>query len=226
MTLFARTFLLVFCQLAVGGLLALSVPPFHEIERGFYKSSAGVFLTAALIGVMGTIYLGLTRAASGVGAIESIVWVAFVILLAIYTASLWGEAFVMRARSYAAALVTGMIALGLSGYSLADRHGPLIACLSVISSLTSAALLGSVTAGMLIGHWYLIDPGMEIDPFRRCFRFFKATLWAQLIAVSVIVGIVLATQPIASDPGDLGGHIASLVLRLALGPIAALRSRR
>ena len=70
MTLFARCFLLVFCQLGVGGLLSLAVPPFHELERGFYKSSAGVFLSAALVGGAGTMDLWLTRDASGVGAIE------------------------------------------------------------------------------------------------------------------------------------------------------------
>src|SRR5262249_22628012 len=33
MTLFARCFLLVFCQLGVGGLLSLAIPPFHDLER-------------------------------------------------------------------------------------------------------------------------------------------------------------------------------------------------
>ena len=33
---FARCFLLVFGQLAVGGFLSLAAPPFHELHRGFY----------------------------------------------------------------------------------------------------------------------------------------------------------------------------------------------
>src|SRR5947207_7093000 len=41
---FSDCFLLVFGQLAVGGLAALAVPPFAVLQRGFYKSSACVFL--------------------------------------------------------------------------------------------------------------------------------------------------------------------------------------
>ena len=46
MTQFAECYLLIFGQLAVGGIAGLAVPPFQVIERGFYKSSAGIFLGA------------------------------------------------------------------------------------------------------------------------------------------------------------------------------------
>ena len=32
------------------------------------------------------------------------------------------------------------------------------------------------TTGMLLGHWYLIDRNLSIDPFRRSFRFFAGML--------------------------------------------------
>src|SRR5207249_3842793 len=50
---FSACFLLVFGQLAVGGLAALAIPPFSVLERGFYKSSASVFLGCALLFVAG-----------------------------------------------------------------------------------------------------------------------------------------------------------------------------
>ncbi len=49
MTQFAECYLLIFGQLAVGGIAGLAVPPFAVIERGFYKSSAGIFLGSALV---------------------------------------------------------------------------------------------------------------------------------------------------------------------------------
>ena len=47
------------------------------------------------------------------------------------------------------------------------------------SFLLSALLLGSVTVGMLIGHWYLIDTGQSLDPFIRIYRFFLKALIVQ-----------------------------------------------
>lgn len=219
MTLFARCFLLVFCQLGVGGLVALAVPSFHELERGYFKSSAGVFFSMALAGGGGTIYLWLTRDASGIGVAEVVLWAVCLPLYALYLSTLWGEAMIARARLFTATLATGTAALLLSAADLvAPDHGVWMGILAAIASLTSAGVLGSVAAGMLIGHWYLIDPGMDIDPFHRCFRFFVWTLWIQLVA---LVLVVLATAA-SMGTGILFDHGWLLALRIVLGPVAAL----
>lgn len=223
MTLFARCFLLVFCQLAVGGLLSLAVPPFHELERGFYKSSAGVFLSAALIGGLGTAYLWLTRDAIGVGALEVVLWLAFIGSFSGYMATLWGEAMQLRARLYATALITGLLALAASAWTLFAVGGPVVHVIATLTTLASAATLGAVTTGMLIGHWYLIDPGMEIEPFHRCFRFFVATLWVEIGGVVAVLAALLLTGGATTSGTDpLQAHLELLLLRIALGPVAAL----
>lgn len=221
MTLFARCFLLVFCQLGVGGLLSLAVPPFHELERGFYKSSAGVFLSAAALGGIGTVYLWATRAASGVGWVECVLWIAFVALFALYMATLWGEAMALRARLFAAALLTGLAALAASAWTLFAVGGVLLHLLATLTTLASAAALGAVTTGMLIGHWYLIDPGMEIEPFHRCFRFFVATLWVEVAGLAAVLLLLLLGDAGGAE-GALSAHVGLLLLRVVLGPVAAL----
>jgi len=222
MTLFARCFLLVFCQLGVGGLLSLAVPPFHGLERGFFKSSAGVFLSATLIGGAGTAYLWGTRAASGVGLVEVVLWLAFMVLFALYMATLWGERMGLRARLYAASLLTGTAALSASSWSLFPDSGVVLHVLAAWSTLASAAALGAVTTGMLIGHWYLIDPGMEIEPFHRCFRFFVGALWVEIAGLVAILGSLLLTGTPSGASDPLQAHLELLLLRLVLGPIAAL----
>jgi hypothetical protein len=217
MTLFARCFLLVFCQLGVGGLLSLAVPPFHELERGFFKSSAGVFLSASLIGGGGSIYLLLTRPASGVGIPEAILWGVHLVLFALYLWTLWGELVILRARLYTSALLSGVVALALSAQALVGDRGVGLGVLSMLSALVAAAALGGVTTGMLMGHWYLIDPGMEIEPFRRCFRFFVRAMVAE-VGVLIAIAAVLAIAP----PTDAGGHLELFALRIVLGPLAAL----
>lgn len=233
MTQFARCFLLVFCQLGVGGLLALAVPPFVELERGFYKSSGGVFLSSALLGGAGTVYLGLTRPASGIGPAELVAWPIFLVLFGLYVSTLWGDAMVARARLYVAALLAGLLALTASTIAIATLKGAggaswQVAVLGLLSVLTSAAALGSVATGMLIGHWYLIDPGMEIEPFRRCFRYFVVTVWLELAALGSVMLWTLALAPTngtslsgAASP-NLGEHLILLALRIGLGPVAAL----
>jgi len=222
MTLFARCFLLVFCQLGVGGLLSLAVPPFHELERGFYKSSAGVFLSAALVGGAGTMDLWLTRNASGVGVIEVLLWGAFIVLFALYMATLWGESMRTRARLYAAALLAGVAALTASAWSLFPATGALLHVVATASTLASAAALGSVTTGMLIGHWYLIDPGMEIEPFHRCFRFFVGTVWVEIAALVATLVALLIGGDGAAGLDAVRAHLGLLALRVVLGPVAAL----
>ncbi len=217
MTLFARCFLLVFCQLGVGGLLALAVPPFHDIARGFYKSSAGVFLFCSAVGGGGAIYLRITRGTASVGTIEAALWGLFLLLFSGYLATLWGEAEQRRARLYLSSLVTGLVALVVSGLAVVQTGGPVFAGLAVLDVLAGAAALGSVTSGMLIGHWYLIDPGMEIEPFRRCFRYFVGTIVAEAVLLAVLmVGMGLQEDPSARAYAPLAGA------RFLLGPIATL----
>lgn len=217
MTLFARCFLLVFCQLGVGGLLSLAVPPFHELERGFFKSSGGVFLSASLVGGLGTAWLWATRAESGIGGLEAALWLVHCALFAVYLSTLWGDAMRARARLYPAALFSGAAALVAGAVALAGGQGALVVGLSIATILLSAAALGAVTTGMLIGHWYLIDPGMDIEPFRRCFRFFMATLVAEVAGIAA-VALLLALHP----ADGVAEHSLLLGLRVGLGPLAAL----
>ena len=50
---FSSSFLIFFYQIALGGLFALAGTPFHEIERAFYKSTAGFLKVIAMNGLRG-----------------------------------------------------------------------------------------------------------------------------------------------------------------------------
>ncbi len=218
MTLFARCFLLVFCQLGVGGLLALAVPPFHDIARGYFKSSGGVFLFCAWVGGGGAIWLRLTRGADSVGTGEAVLWAIFLALFSGYLATLWGEAVRVRARLYAASLLVGLLALCVSAVGIVESGSFALDGLAVVNVLAGAAALGGVTSGMLIGHWYLIDPGMEIEPFHKCFRFFVGALFFEVAVILVVLGATFAF----GDRAALEGHLPLAGMRFLLGPVAAL----
>lgn len=230
MDAFARCFLLVFAQLYVGGLLALSVPPFHQLERGFYKSSAAVYLGAGILELLGrvTLWLQASTPASQSGAAqftEMALWAASLLAAAIYLRSLWGENFRLRARSYSLAWMTGIAALavGAQFFRLSPRLS-IETILYPISFIVSALLLGSVTNGMLLGHWYLIDRNMSLEPFRRVFRFFVVMLVVQT-SLLVLNGGLLPLAGAAASSAEVShlfaAHASLLTVRLLLSPIAA-----
>src|SRR5215470_1534213 len=145
MDVFPRAFLLVFCQLAVGGLFCLAIPPFHAIERGYYKSSAFVYVLIAALALAGRVALW-WHAPGGTGAadaLEIVLWGGFVACAAGYLATLWGERVVLRARLFAATWLSGVAALTAlaEGYRLAPALS-LETLAFPLSFLLSALLLG------------------------------------------------------------------------------------
>lgn len=229
MTDFAHTFLLVFGQLAVGGILALSVPGFHEIERGFFKSTACVYLSCGIAILLGKLYLVLFARPETLWSLrgaEVWAWLVFCTSCGIYTYTLWGDPFVLRAQAYVLTLFSGVLALSISASMY--RQSSLASFETVLyplSFLTSAAMLGAVATGLSLGHWYLIELGLSLDPFKRIFKFYAGTLIVHLSVLVFGAGLLLV---VGSEPSLSGlshlwtDHRALLGLRLGLGPLASL----
>lgn len=186
MQLFPATFLLLLQQLALGGLFALAVPPFHEMERGFYKSTAAVLFIAALLALWGKADLFLRVFSSSEhriwAAFELFFCAAFVILLALYLISLWGERTRFRARAFSSSCLIGLAGLVLTSFNL--HKAPFLSVESFLfplSLILSSLLLGSAIVGMLLGHWYLIDAGQSLTPLILSLKFFVYVLVFQIV---------------------------------------------
>ena len=225
MTQFAACYLLIFGQLAVGGIAALAVPPFATIERGFYKSSAGIYVGAALVYLAGTVALAL-RGEPGAGAwIEVAVWTLFTGSAIAYLAALWDDGPERRMRWYPRALLTGIAALAVtaSGYRVGDPLGP-ATLLYPFAFLTGALSLGAVATGMLLGHWYLIALGLSIHPLQRLFRYFVWTTAAHLLVLLLTVAFLGLGSRAGADAVALlwHQHLPLFATRIVLGPVAAL----
>jgi hypothetical protein len=67
-----------------------------------------------------------------------------------------------------ALLINGSSNLGPAGSAVAaGLPSALPGVLRTLQSITSGLLLGTTMAAMLLGHWYLNAPGMELAPLRR-----------------------------------------------------------
>lgn len=194
--LFPRAFLLVFAQLAVGGFFCLSIPPFHDMERGYYKSSAFVFWLIGILATLGHIALWRRPGADPtLGALEVVLWIAFSLAAAGYLASLWYEYVAVRARLFSATWLIGAAALVISARSFAAASQiPLADAVFPLGFLVAALTLGTAASGMLLGHWYLIDRDLPLQPLWSILRAYILCLAVQG-AVLALAAACLAVAP-------------------------------
>lgn len=75
--------------------------------------------------------------------------------------------------------VVGAIGLVAAGAAAGDP-----ALLSVVRTLVGAAFLGSITDGMLLGHWYLVQPGLQRGPLLELVRW---TFWILPLEVAALL---------------------------------------
>jgi hypothetical protein len=226
---FSSSFLLFFYQIALGGLLGLAFTPFHELDRAFYKSTGGVLFVMAVLGFWGksNLYLQtLSASFTWVVASEAIAHLFFVFFFACYIISLWGERQAVRAKCFAASILTGLAGLLLSAHGF--YQAPFASVETFVYPITfflSSLLLGSVTVGMLIGHWYLIDTGQTLAPFVRIYKFFVASLAVQsaFLLISLTLQYFLGTHHTVAQLEKLWTHHSTLlVTRVVIGYLAPL----
>jgi hypothetical protein len=230
-TRFAACFILVFGELAWGGMFALAIPPFFNVERGFYKSSAAVYLAASLTTAIGLGLLALRGGAStGPGAASLWtacgLWTLSSVAVAVYLYTLWTENGRLRSRAYALGLGLGLVALIANMMLLMPPgFGAVAAVAYTLTAITSALVLGLVSGAMLFGHWYLIDLDMPVDYLRTYIRLLGIVLVADLVALGLAIGLpaILGSAGATAAVHDLfASHLGLLAVRLILGPIATI----
>jgi hypothetical protein len=62
------------------------------------------------------------------------------------------------------------------------------------SFLTSAALLGGACTAMILGHWYLVLPSMDVAHLQRIVRFHLVSLVVRVILVGVVVWLAIDAE--------------------------------
>ena len=63
----------------------------------------------------------------------------------------------------------------------------LVTVLAVASFISSAALLGGTSTAMILGHWYLVLPSMEVSLLQAMVRFHIGSTALRIVVVSLAV---------------------------------------
>ena len=212
-------------------MFALAIPPFFKIERGFYKSTACVYLASALMTTIGLGMLAWRATGShnpgpaGLWLVCAI-WIVFCLLFAVYIVTLWTDLAIIRARAFSFGLLAGLIAVTALVLLLKpDSFGIVASTAYVITAITSALVLGLVSGAMMFGHWYLIDLGMDVEYLRTFIRVIGIALVADIIAMAIALAVlaIFGGPGATSAIGDLfENHLMLFLMRMVLGPVASI----
>lgn len=212
-------------------MFALAIPPFFKIERGFYKSSASVFLSAGLLTAAGLALLAVRAGPVSVPSratlwILAAMWLAFCTVGGIYLRTMWSDDSQMRARTYPLTLAVGLAAVVANVVVLAPPALGLAGALAyALTAILSSLVLGLVTGAMLFGHWYLIDLQMPVDYLRTFVRVLAVVIVLDILAMLVaaaLIGVGGGSAGGAAIASLLGTHLELLIVRVLLGPAALI----
>ena len=197
---------------AVAGTLAFlwCTPLWHEVKRGFFTLTTSIVLVLALGAWLST------RAAQIAGD-EAGRWSA---TLALATAAAVGLTFLlMLVKQRTAARVVGFLSVVASIATLVAMAGTARQgfAIALFQLLAGAAFLGSITAGLLLGHWYLTDRGLSRGPIDRLTTAMLVSVVVEAVAV-VTSGFGGVESSASLNPLLTAGALAPWI---ALGMVVA-----
>jgi hypothetical protein len=200
--------LAVFClRLAAGLTAALLLLSPTQVAPRFYRTQ---FLTVLGLTATAAVFLG--------ASIGVLAWVLLGggMFLAFAGSVVWSLEGAPLGRS--AAVLTTLLLAGVLGFVPASSDAPPTGW-RWADDLTSAALLGTATSAMLMGHSYLIAPAMSLTPLLRLLvALFAATLLRMAVA-----GVGFVSWTVGPAPGSLGEDtVLWLPVRWAVGFVAPL----
>jgi len=167
-----------FClQLAFGVLLALAFVPRAPVGALFYR----VMGTAALVPIL----LAWAMSASmdrGLGHPVSLAAALAPVLYPVYSGPVRGRLWALGLCAAALATAAG-VAFGLAE-ATGLAAGP--AALAALSALATGAVAGSVGLAMVLGHWYLTVPKLEVRHLARLNRVTVASMLVSLAALAAV----------------------------------------
>lgn len=187
-------------RLAFGLAFGMAITSPQKVFSGFYRNhllvTLGLTTLAALV-----LYRSNTTAAAIATAAA---------ILSFIGAASW----LYEAKRLGIALIVAVAICAIIGawFGLSAKDSA-----HTFALITSGLVLGLVFAAMLLGHWYLNAPGMELAPLRRLLLMAAVAVVAQML----VVGAGLVAE-ISYRPDATLGWYLFVVLRWSFGLLGVL----
>jgi hypothetical protein len=204
-------------RLSFGMAAGMAIVPPRLVTSGYFRNhlyvTLGLSALAALLSrVAAPAAFWWAMATAVLSYVGSVCWLyekrrAGVIFLITVAAAAVIGALAINGRSIASA--EGAASVVVAETSIADG-------LRLVQPITSGLLLGTTMAAMLLGHWYLNAPGMELAPLRRLLIAMAAAVALQAALCGVGLALEASHQVLSTQDWLF------LLLRWSFGLIGVL----
>jgi len=109
----------------------------------------------------------------------------------------------IRPALVATAIGGGAVAIVAQALIASSDRGLPMQVLTVASFLSSAALLGGACTAMILGHWYLVIPSMQVRHLQSIVKVHIASTIVRVVVVGAAVFLAIVT-PLTPFPGQPG----------------------
>lgn len=107
-------------------------------------------------------------------------------------------------------IVCGLVAVSLQAVEISADAPGLMAVLTIASFLSSAALLGGACGAMVLGHWYLVVPSLDVRHLQSIVKLHIGSLVVRAAVVLAAVIIAIVTW----EPG-MGPYFQRYIMSVA-----------
>jgi len=108
------------------------------------------------------------------------------------------------------AIVAGLAAVVLQALDISAARGAAMQLLTLVSFVTSVALLGGACMAMTLGHWYLVIPSMQVSHLQSLVKVHIASTAVRMVVVAVAVWFAIATFNAESGAPSFRHYIFSV----------------
>jgi protein NrfD len=194
---------LFLAHLAIGIVFTLA---FVSREAGvkFFRFNAGL---AAILLAVAFAFRPPDAGATAAGRIAFAALVVGEAAIVLYWSTVGRALASIRPAIAATAIASGLVAL--VAQALASSAGVADHALTIASFLSSAALLGGACTAMILGHWYLIIPSMQVSHLQSLVKIHIASMVVRVVVVAAAVFVAVATWQPGLGP-SFRGYITSL----------------
>lgn len=216
-------FFLFLLALTVGCLTTQFWVPGADFGRGYFQLNALVVL--GFLGLAMAVWIFYPLEPFGhLAELGSVSMLVAVVAVLVYYGTIWREAWAASHWPAAMALVAASIAFLTAGHALVSSPTPLPHrdLLLTVNLVTSALLLGWSLMTMLLGHWYLVVPGLRFKHLVMFCQVLLGVVLARILAVALSLVLAASVDPLVEPHPlrilvGLSGHGMFFWFRLMWG---------
>jgi protein NrfD len=169
----------------------------REAGVKFFRFNAG--LAAILIGVALAVRPSdLSGSAAGAAGLAALALAEAAVV--VYWATVGRVVASIRPALVAMGVGAGAIAMVLQALAASADRALSIQILTVASFLSSAALLGGTCTAMVLGHWYLVIPSLQVSHLQSIVRVHIVSMLVRVAIVCAAVFLAMSTS-VSGMPG-------------------------